>query len=51
MKNDDLPDIDNLMAFAEMISHIAYLRTIPAPVFNSQITIKFMDCLINLKEN
>ena len=39
------------MTFAEMISHIAYLRTIPAPTFNSQITIKFMDNYINLREN
>lgn len=39
------------MAFAEMIAHIAYLKTIPAPVFNSEINLHFMDTLINIKEN
>lgn len=39
------------MAFAEIISHIAYLRTIPAPVFNSEVNLLFFDTLISLKEN
>jgi len=39
------------MAFAEVITNISYLRTIPAPVFNSQVNILFMDMKLNLKEN
>lgn len=38
-KNDDelknIPEPEFCMAFAEIIAHIAFLRTIPAPVFNS----------------
>jgi len=39
------------MAFAELIANIAFLRTIPAPVFNSEVNITFMGCTIELKEN
>jgi len=39
------------MAFAEVITHMAFLRTIPAPVFNSQVNISFMDRLLCIKEN
>ena len=39
------------MAFAELISHVSFLRTIPAPVFNSQVIIHFMDDIISMKEN
>lgn len=46
-----IPQPHFCMAFAEIIAHIAYLRTIPAPVFNSQINLLFMDLKINLKEN
>ena len=41
----------NCMSFAEVIANIAYLRTIPAPVFNSEVTIQFMNITLNLKEN
>ena len=34
-KNDHIPNIRNCMAFAEIVAHMAYLRTIPSPVFNS----------------
>jgi hypothetical protein len=40
-----------MMAYSELIQHIALLRTIPAPVFNSEINLHFNDILINLKEN
>jgi hypothetical protein len=39
------------MAFADLISNIAYLRTIPAPVFNSELKIDFMGAELELKEN
>ena len=39
------------MAFAELITNIAYLRTIPAPVFNSELIIDFMGANLELKEN
>lgn len=41
----------NCMAFAEVVANIAFLRTIPAPVFNSEFNIQFMDITLNLKEN
>jgi hypothetical protein len=41
----------DIMAYAEMIAHLAFLRTIPAPVFNSEINLLFMDTFINIKEN
>ena len=44
-------DAKKFMSFAELIANIAFLRTIPAPVFNSEATIMFQDVLINLKEN
>jgi hypothetical protein len=39
------------IAFAEVIAHIALLRTIPAPVFNSEVNLLFFDTFINIKEN
>ena len=39
------------MSFAEIVAHISYLRTIPAPVFSSEINLLFFDTLINMKEN
>ena len=47
----NIPDIGNLMSFSETIAHLSFLRTIPAPVFNSEVTIQFMGTVINLKEN
>ena len=41
----------DVMSFAEIVAHISYLRTIPAPVFSSEINLLFFDTLINLKEN
>ena len=46
-----VPNLNQMMAFTEMLQHIAMLRTIPAPVFNSEINLHFNDLLINLKEN
>ena len=46
-----IPGISRCMAFAEVITHMAFLRTIPAPVFNSQVNISFMDRLLCIKEN
>lgn len=48
---NNIPEIHDLMAYAELVAHIAFLRTIPAPVFNSEVNILFMDTKINLKEN
>ena len=39
------------MAFADLIAHVAFLRTIPAPVFNSEVNILFMNQTFNFKEN
>lgn len=39
------------MAYADLITHIAFLRTIPAPVFNSEVNILFMNQTFNFKEN
>lgn len=47
----NLPEIKNLMGFSETIAHLSFLRTIPAPVFNSEVTIQFMGTIVNLKEN
>ena len=33
-----------------MICHISFLRTIPGPVFNSEVTIHFMNAIINMKQ-
>lgn len=49
--NSQIPDIRKCMAFAEIVSHMAFLRTIPAPVFNSQVNLSFMDTLLCIKEN
>lgn len=46
-----IPDASMCMTFAEIIANIAFLRTIPAPVFNSSVNIEFMEMKINLKEN
>ena len=46
-----IPGISRCMSFAEVITHMAFLRTIPAPVFNSQVNISFMDRLLCIKEN
>jgi hypothetical protein len=46
-----IPDLNQMMSFSETISHLSFLRTIPAPVFNSEVNIQFMGTLINLKEN
>ena len=39
------------MAFAEIVNSIAFLRTIPATAFNSEVNINFMDFKVNLKED
>ena len=39
------------MAYADLITHIAFLRTIPAPVFNSEVNILFMEEVFHFKEN
>jgi hypothetical protein len=46
-----MPDFKHAMAFSELVSNIAFLRTIPAPVFNSEINLSFMGSLINIREN
>ena len=46
-----MPDFKHIMAFSELVANIAYLRTIPAPVFNSEINLSFMGTLINIREN
>mmetsp|Transcript_30244 Transcript_30244/g.46247 ORF Transcript_30244/g.46247 Transcript_30244/m.46247 type:complete len:158 (-) Transcript_30244:5867-6340(-) len=46
-----MPSLAAVMSFADIISHVAFLRTIPAPIFNSDISINMMDSIINLKEN
>ena len=46
-----MPDFKHAMAFSELISNLAFLRTIPAPVFNSEINLSFMGSLINIREN
>ena len=34
---------NRLIAFAELISHLAFLRTIPSPPFNTVFNIKFLN--------
>ena len=46
-----IPELARCMAFADLVAHVAFLRTVPAPVFNSEVNITFMDSVINLKEN
>jgi len=40
--------VDKFMSFAEMIASVSFLRSIPAPVFNSETTIMFNNIYINL---
>ena len=42
---------NRLVAFAELIAHLAFLRTIPSPPFNSIYNIHFLNTVIVLKEN
>jgi hypothetical protein len=34
-----IPNLNYNMAFAELVTHLAFLRTVPAPVFNSEINL------------
>jgi hypothetical protein len=39
------------MAFAELIAHLAFLKTIPAPPFNSIYNIHCLDKIFTIKES
>ena len=39
------------MTFAHMIATLSFLRTIPPPVFNSEVNILFDNKLLNFKES
>ena len=39
------------LAFAELVAHLAFLRTIPAPPFNSIYKIHFLNQVFTIKEN
>jgi len=39
------------LAFAELIAHLAFLKTIPAPTFNTVYHIHMLNSLFTVKEN
>ena len=39
------------LAFAELVAHLAFLRTIPAPPFNSTYNIFLFNKIFTIKEN
>ena len=41
---------DKLLAFADMLTHLAYLKTIPCPSFNTAANIEFYKKTILLEE-
>jgi hypothetical protein len=44
--------IDNrILAFAELIAHLAFLKTIPAPIFNSVYHIHCLNHVFTIKES
>ena len=42
---------NKLISYAELISHLAFLRTIPSPPFNTIYNISFLNQTIIIKEN
>jgi len=48
---DIIPGYSDCLVFSEILMNMAFLRTIPAPVFNSEVHINFMGFPIELKEN
>jgi hypothetical protein len=45
------PHANRLISFAELITHLAFLRTIPSPTFNTMYNIHMLNTTIVLKEN
>ena len=45
------PKTNRLIAFAEFITHLAFLRTIPSPPFNTIYNINFLSQTLVIKEN
>lgn len=44
------PEDNKKLAFADMLAHIAYLKTIPCPSFNSKHRIHFYKKLVIIDE-
>lgn len=44
------PYYNRIMAFAELISHIAFLKTLPAPPYNSIYNIHFLNQIFTIRE-
>lgn len=44
------PDENKFLAFADLISHIAFLKTIPCPTFNAKLMIEFYNKTVEITE-
>ena len=49
-EDKNIPSLDRCVKFASLISHIAFLRTVPAPTFNSEIQLLLGNHVFNFKE-
>lgn len=49
-RNSSIPELNRCMVFAELVTHLAFLRTIPAPVFNSEVSLVFCGKAMSFKE-
>mmetsp|Transcript_7350 Transcript_7350/g.6583 ORF Transcript_7350/g.6583 Transcript_7350/m.6583 type:complete len:92 (-) Transcript_7350:99-374(-) len=45
------PNTNKLIAYADMISHLAFLKTLPSPTFNTIYNLHFLNQTIVIKEN
>lgn len=41
---------DRIVAFTELVTHIAFLKTIPAPIFNSVYNLQFLGQTLTIRE-
>ena len=49
-KNSKIPELARCIIFSEFVTQLAFLRTVPAPVFNSEVSVLIHNKLFRFKE-